>query len=133
MSFSFFRPASRSPQWSPLELVYAIREGLRALDTETGAKALEEVEKNILSMKQLLSGNGEAELDPNQVSQVAVEVCKDDLLSLFVLKLPTLGWQARKDLGHCWCILLSQKVGSSYCCVDYIENHVELLDFLIVW
>ncbi|KAH7666935.1 Mo25-like protein [Dioscorea alata] len=96
MSFSFFRPASRSPQWSPLELVYAIREGLRALDTETGAKALEEVEKNILSMKQLLSGNGEAELDPNQVSQVAVEVCKDDLLSLFVLKLPTLGWQTAR-------------------------------------
>lgn len=38
MSFSFFRSASRSPQWTPLELVYAIREGLRALDTETGAK-----------------------------------------------------------------------------------------------
>ncbi|KAH7666934.1 Armadillo-like helical-containing protein [Dioscorea alata] len=49
-------------------------------------------------MKQLLSGNGEAELDPNQVSQVAVEVCKDDLLSLFVLKLPTLGWQRNRQL-----------------------------------
>ncbi|KAM0947750.1 putative armadillo-like helical protein [Dioscorea sansibarensis] len=132
MSFSFFRPASRSPRSSPVELVNAICESLRALDTETGAKALEEVEKNILSMKQLLSGNGEAELHPDQVSQVADEVCKDDLLSLFVHKLPTLGWHARKDLVHCWCILLSQKVGSSYCCVDYIENHVELLDFLIV-
>lgn len=41
--------------------------------------------------------------------------------------------QARKDLVHCWSILLKQKVDSTYCCAEYIENHLELLDFLVVW
>jgi hypothetical protein len=41
--------------------------------------------------------------------------------------------QGRKDLVHCWCILLRQKVDESYCCVQYLENHVDLLDFLVVW
>lgn len=40
--------------------------------------------------------------------------------------------QARKDLVYCWAILLKQKVGSTYCCVEYIENHFELLDSLVV-
>jgi calcium binding protein 39 len=41
--------------------------------------------------------------------------------------------QGRKDLVHCWCILLRQKIDESYCCVQHIENHVDLLDFLVVW
>ncbi|CAL5417867.1 unnamed protein product [Camellia sinensis] len=39
---------------------------------------------------------------------------------------------ARKDLVHCWSILLKQKGDSTYCCVQYLENHLELLDFLVV-
>lgn len=80
----------------------------------------------------MLSGDGETEPNQDHVSQIALEICKEDVLSLFVQNLPTLGWEARKDLVHCWCILLRQKVGSSYCCVDFIENHLELLDFLVV-
>lgn len=130
MSFSFFKPSkSRS---TPSELVKAIRESLLALDTKTVAKALEEAEKNIVSIRQILSGDGENEPNQDQISQIALDICKEDVLSLFVQKLPTLGWEARKDLVHCWCILLRQKVGTSYCCVDYIENHLELLDFLVV-
>lgn len=41
--------------------------------------------------------------------------------------------QARKDLLHCWSILLKQKVGETYCCVQYFEEHFELLDSLVVW
>lgn len=36
--------------------------------------------------------------------------------------------QARKDLVHCWAILLRDNG-----CLDYIENHPALLDFLIIW
>ncbi|KAJ0979666.1 hypothetical protein J5N97_015140 [Dioscorea zingiberensis] len=134
MSFSFFRPSSRSPRSAPppSDLAKAIRESLLALDTKTAAKALEDVEKNIVLMRQVLSGDGEAEPNLEQVSQLALDICKEDVLSLFVQNLPTLGWKARKDLVHCWCILLGQKVGSTYCCVDYLENHVELLDFLVI-
>eukprot|EP00262_Sarcandra_glabra_P013217 TRINITY_DN3621_c0_g1_i2.p1 TRINITY_DN3621_c0_g1~~TRINITY_DN3621_c0_g1_i2.p1 ORF type:complete len:341 (+),score=57.23 TRINITY_DN3621_c0_g1_i2:113-1135(+) len=134
MSFNFFK--AYRPK-TPLELVKAIRDSLFALDNKTVAevraleKALEEVEKNFLSMRQMLSGDGEVEPNADQVSQLALEICKEDVLSLFVYKLPILGWEARKDLVHCWCILVRQMVDSSYCCLDYIENHLELLDFLV--
>ena len=119
----------------------------------------------------MLSGDGEVEPNQEQVLQIAIEICKEGVLSLFVQNLPSLGWevcyihvlnvilfslsffffeqhsffftefisligsllQGRKDLVHCWSILLRQKVDESYCCVQYIENHVDLLDFLVVW
>lgn len=109
-------------------------------------------------MRHTIAGDGEVEPNQEQVLQIALEICKDGVLSLFVQNLPSLGWevsyihdlnvitffhraisligstlQARKDLVHCWCILLRQKVDESYCCVQYIENHVDLLDFLVVW
>ncbi|KAG8063308.1 hypothetical protein GUJ93_ZPchr0003g16508 [Zizania palustris] len=79
----------------------------------------------------MLSGDGEAEPNQEQVLQITLEICKEDVLSLFVQNLPSLGWGVRKDLVHCWCVLLRQKVDESYCCVKYIENHLELLDFLV--
>ncbi|XP_020590944.1 calcium-binding protein 39 isoform X2 [Phalaenopsis equestris] len=129
MSF-FFKPSRARP--TPAELVKAIRDSFLALDTKTAAKALEDVEKNIVSMRQMLSGDGEAEPSQEQISLIALEICKEDVLSLFVQKLPSLGWDARKDLVHCWGILLRQKVDSTYSCVEYIENHLDLLDFLVI-
>ncbi|XP_059650437.1 uncharacterized protein LOC132296227 isoform X2 [Cornus florida] len=109
MSFSFFKPSRPK---TPQELVKVIKDSLMALDTKTVAevksleKALEEVEKNFVTMRHMLSGDGEVE--PNMD-------------------------QARKDLVHCWFVLLRQKDGSTNCCVQYMENHLELLDFLVVW
>ncbi|GAB2295122.1 hypothetical protein Dimus_038342 [Dionaea muscipula] len=134
MSFSFFKPRPKIPQ----EVAKAIQESLNALDTKTVAevkaleKALEEVEKNFSAMRYMLSGDGETEPNAEQVLQLAIEICKEDVLSLLVLKLPVYGWQARKDLVLCWSILLRQAMDSRYCCVEYIENHSELLDFLVV-
>lgn len=108
------------------------------LDTKTVVevkaleKALEEVEKNFGTMRCMLSGDGEAEPNIDQVIQLAQEICKEDVIALLIHKLPILGWETRKDLVHCLSILLKQKVGSMYCCVEYIENHLELLDFLVV-
>ncbi|GAV63344.1 Mo25 domain-containing protein [Cephalotus follicularis] len=135
MSFSFFKPSRPK---TPQEVVKAIKDSLNGLDTKTVVevkaleKALEEVEKNFVTMRCMLSGDGEVEPNVEQVSQLALEVCKEDVLALLIHKLPILGWEARKDLVHCWCILLKQKVGSTYCCLQYIENHFELLDFLVV-
>ncbi|KAM3707499.1 hypothetical protein ACB098_02G031300 [Castanea mollissima] len=135
MSFSFFKPSRPK---TPAEVAKAIRDSLTALDTKTVVevkaleKALEEVEKNFATMRCMLSGDGENEPNADQVTQLALEICKEDVISLLVHKLPILGWETRKDLVHCWSILLKQKVGSAYCCLQYIENHLELLDFLVV-
>jgi len=116
----------------PQEIARSLKDSLVALDTKTGAKALEDAEKNILTLRHTLAGDGEVEPNQEQVLQIALEICKEGVLSLFVQNLPSLGWEARKDLVHCWCILLRQKVDESYCCVQYIENHFDLLDFLVV-
>ncbi|MED6133387.1 hypothetical protein PIB30_027812 [Stylosanthes scabra] len=133
---SFFFKASRPK--TPQEVAKAIKDSLMALDTKTVAevkaleKALEEVEKNFASMRTMLSGDGESEPNMDQVSQLVEELCKEDVLTLIVHKLPTLGWEARKDLVHCWTIILKHKVDDNHCCVEYVEQHLELLDFLVV-
>ncbi|CAN0856194.1 Calcium-binding protein 39 [Linum grandiflorum] len=135
MSFSFFKPSRPK---TPQEVVRAIKDSLAALDTKTIVdvkaleKASEEVEKNLVSMRYMLSGDGEVEPNMEQVSQLAVEVCNEDVLTLMVHELLNLGWAARKDLVHCWSTLLKHTVESTHCCVEYIENHLELLDFLVV-
>nr|AFK34649.1 unknown [Medicago truncatula] len=134
MSFSFFK-VSRPK--TPQEVVKSIKESLMALDTKTVVevkaleKALEEVEKNFVTMRTMTSGDGESEPNLDQVSQLVEEICKEDVLTLLIHKLPILGWEARKDLVHCWTILLKQKVDSNDCCVEYIHQHIELLDFLV--
>lgn len=135
MSFSFFKPSRPK---TPQELAKAIRDSLLALDTKTVAevkaleKAMEEVEKNIMTMRVMLSGDGEVEPNADQVSQLAVEICNEGVIALFIHRLHILGWEARKNLVHSWCILLKQNVDSKFCCVQYMENHLELLDFLVV-
>ncbi|URD79888.1 Mo25-like [Musa troglodytarum] len=137
---SFLFKSSPRPKPTPAELANAIKESFLALDTNTFAKvvsphlrsgldllALEEVQKNILSMRQMLSGDGEVEPNEDHISQLAVEICKGDVLALFIHKLPTLNWEARKDLVYCWSSLLMQN-----CCVEYIENNLELVDFLVI-
>ncbi|KAA3455683.1 Calcium-binding 39 [Gossypium australe] len=103
MSFSFFKPSR----------------------PKTPPEAMEEVEKNFVTMRCMLSGDGEVEPNVEQVSQLALEISKEDVISLVVHKLPILGWEARKDLVHCWSILLKQQVDSKYCCVEYIEKHLD--------
>ncbi|CAN4113508.1 unnamed protein product [Withania somnifera] len=133
MSFSFFK-ASRPK--TPSELARAVKDSFNALDSITVAevkaldKAMEEVEKNIVAMKVMLIGDGEVEPNPDQVLQLTLEVCNEDVIALFIHKLPILGWE--KNLVHCWSIMLKQKVDSTFCCVQYMGKNLELLDFLVV-
>lgn len=58
-------------------------------------KALEEVEKNVVTMRTMLSGDGESEPNLDQVLQLVEEICKEDVLTLVIHKLPILGWEVR--------------------------------------
>ncbi|KAJ1697663.1 hypothetical protein LUZ63_006175 [Rhynchospora breviuscula] len=131
----FFKAApsmGRMGMASPVEMVRCTKESLVAVHDRSAAKALEDVERNISYLRQTLVGDRETEPNQEIVMQIATEICKEDVLSLFVQKLPSLGWEARKDLVQCWSVLLWQKVGSDHCCAQYLENHVDLLDFLVV-
>ena len=54
---------------------------------------MEEVEKNFVTMRCMLSGDGEVEPNVDQVLQLALEISKEDVLSLVIHKLPILGWE----------------------------------------
>lgn len=60
-------------------------------------QALEEVEKNFSVMRFMLSGDGEVEPNAEQVSQLAEEICKEDVISLLIHKLSLLGWEVSND------------------------------------
>ncbi|XBI66451.1 hypothetical protein VPH35_046024 [Triticum aestivum] len=106
-------------------VVLSIKDSFLALPTKTGDRALEEVEKDISSLRQVLSGDGEAGANQEQVLQIALEICKEGVLSLFVQNLPSLGW------GMGWSEYYSgTELASSE--LQYIADHVELLDFLVV-
>lgn len=130
-SFSFFKPAKPK---TPAELVKATRYALLALDSKLpiDSKALEEAEKNLASIKQMLLGDAETEPNLEQTSQIVLEACRDDILEILVQKLPLLSWDARKDSVQIWSALLRQKIGTSECCLEYLENHLHLLDFLVI-
>ena len=59
-------------------------------------QALEEVEKNISSLRLLIFGDGEVEPNQEQVLQITLEICKEDVISLIVQNLPSLGWGVRQ-------------------------------------
>ncbi|KAF6147379.1 hypothetical protein GIB67_003277 [Kingdonia uniflora] len=59
-------------------------------------------------MRQMLSEGVEVEPNAEHVSQLTSEFYKEDVLSLLIHKVPILGWEAKKDLVHFWCIFLRQ-------------------------
>ncbi|KAI5060098.1 hypothetical protein GOP47_0024518 [Adiantum capillus-veneris] len=130
-SFSFFKQAKPK---TPSELVKATRYVLFGLDSKlpSDPKALEEAEKNLAAIKQALLGDVETEPNPEQISQIVLEACRGDFLETLVQKLPLLTWEARKDSVQIWSVLLRQKIGISACCLEYLENHLHLLDLLVI-
>lgn len=44
-------------------------------------------------MRTMLSGDGEVEPNMDQVLQLTLEICNEDVISLFIHKLSILGWE----------------------------------------
>lgn len=56
----------------------------------------------------MLSGDGEAEPNADQAVQLALEFCKEDVISLVIHKLHILGWEVSKE---------ERFQSASFCCV----------------
>lgn len=68
---------------------------------------MEEVEKNISSLRGMLSGDGEVEPNADQAVQLALEFCKEDVISLVIHKLHILGWEVSemfRFVSLCVCV-----------------------------
>lgn len=56
-------------------------------------QAMEEVEKNFVTMRCMLTGDAEVEPNADQVLQLTQEICKECVIDLLIHKLPVLGWE----------------------------------------
>lgn len=75
---------------------------------------MEEVEKNFSSLRGMLSGDGEAEPNADQAVQLALEFCKEDVISLVIHKLHILGWEVSQRFQFVsLCVCLIESVNES--------------------
>lgn len=56
-------------------------------------QAMEEVEKNFVTMRCMLLGDAEVEPNVDQALQLTQEICKECVIDLLIHKLPVLGWE----------------------------------------
>ncbi|KAL9384690.1 hypothetical protein Peur_021700 [Populus x canadensis] len=119
-----FKPKPRTP----MELVLQTRDLLIFLDqnTETRERKREEkmseLSKQILEMRIVLFGNGQAGPNPDACAHLAREFFKHDTFRLLV---------ARQNATHVLAILQRQRVGGRLIASEYLENNLDLMDVLL--
>ncbi|CAN1175055.1 Putative MO25-like protein At5g47540 [Linum perenne] len=90
-----------------------------------------ELSKNIREMKSILYGDSEAEPVSEACAQLTQEFFKENSLRLFIVCLPKLSLETRKDATQVVANLQRQQVQSRLIASDYLENNTDLLDILM--
>uniref|UniRef100_A0A6N2MF22 MO25-like protein n=1 Tax=Salix viminalis TaxID=40686 RepID=A0A6N2MF22_SALVM len=128
-----FKPKPRTP----MELVLQTRDLLIFLDQNTETRERKRVEKmselskQILEIRIVLFGNGQAEPNPDACAQLAQEFFKHDTFRLLVACLPKLDLGARQNATHVIANLQRQRVGGRLIASEYLENNLDLMDILL--
>ncbi|KAI3657813.1 hypothetical protein MP638_001952 [Amoeboaphelidium occidentale] len=102
-----------------------------ALDRKSVEKYLEEISKNLVSMKAILYGDAESEPVPELVSQLSQEVYQNDLLQLLVSNISKFEFEAKKDVAQVFNNLLRRQIGTRSPTVEYLSTREEILTTLI--
>lgn len=126
MSF-LFKTKTKTPQ----ELVKSARDSIIKLESGDKKKANEEISRNLVSMKNILYGDGENEPVPELVVQLAQEVYGNDLLQLLVQNIGKFEFEAKKDVAQIFNNLLRRQIGTRSPTVEYIATREEILFQLI--
>ncbi|KAJ6723795.1 CALCIUM-BINDING PROTEIN 39-RELATED [Salix koriyanagi] len=128
-----FKPKPRTP----MELVLQTRDLLIFLDQNTETRErkrdekMSELSKQILEIRIVLLGNGQAEPNPDACAQLAQEFFKHDTFRLLVACLPKLDLGARQNATHVIANLQRQRVGGRLIASEYLENNLDLMDILL--
>eukprot|EP01027_Heterolobosea_sp_BB2_P010764 GEZU01015759.1.p1 GENE.GEZU01015759.1~~GEZU01015759.1.p1 ORF type:complete len:277 (-),score=48.63 GEZU01015759.1:430-1260(-) len=122
-------------QKTPKELVAATVESLIALnnkdDPKVGKSAVESLSKYLQEMKVLLYGDAELPPNPEEVTQLAHEAYKLNLLTHLVEHIDDLEFEARKVASQVFNNLLRRQSAGRYPTVEYICRNTQILDTLI--
>ncbi|CAG8478407.1 22011_t:CDS:10 [Cetraspora pellucida] len=122
---------SCSKSKTPHELVKSVKDAVNKLDSMDKKKASEDISKNLLSMKNILYGEGDSEPVQETVAQLAQEVYNNDILQLLVLNIWRFEFEAKKDVSQIFNNLLRRQIGSLTPTVDYLKNKEDILFTLL--
>ncbi|KAJ6319468.1 hypothetical protein OIU78_014980 [Salix suchowensis] len=123
-----FKPKPRTP----MELVLQTRDLLIFLDQNTETRErkrdekMSELSKQILEIRIVLFGNGQAEPNPDACAQLAQEFFKHDTFRLLVACLPKLDLGARQNATHVIANLQRKRVGGRLIASDYEDGDIAL-------
>ncbi|CAN1337160.1 Putative MO25-like protein At5g47540 [Linum perenne] len=114
-------------------LNYVDRSSTYSTDLRDGKREekMLELSKNIRELKSILYGNSEAEPVAEACAQLTQEFFKENTLRLFIVCLPKLNLETRKDATQVVANLQRQQVQSRLIASDYLENNTDLLDILM--
>ncbi|ODV79791.1 uncharacterized protein CANTADRAFT_21079 [Suhomyces tanzawaensis NRRL Y-17324] len=129
MTFLF----KRNPK-NPPELIKALNEQVLKLDynSDSNKKYQDECSRFLKQVKVILHGDDENEPQPDQISQLALEIYSTDCLYNLMVNLKKLDFDSRKDVVILFLTLLRRQIGSKSPTVEYILNQKpEILGLLI--
>lgn len=135
--FSHSATMKSRPPSGPLEYVHVASNCLEAVtnekkDPREQAKAMEDLAKSIRDIKEILYGDTEKFPNADLGVQVTQEIFKGDFFSLLVRSIPLLDFDTRKDASQIVANLQRQKVLNRMVASDYLADHTELLDLMIL-
>lgn len=127
----FFK-SSKSPQ----DIVKSTKEAIAVLEKGDGTgkkaeKAIEDVGKGLVSMKQILYGTQDAEPQAEAIAQLAQEVYTANLLFALITSLSRIDFEARKDAAQIFSNLLRRQIGTRMPTVEHIGSRPDLLLALV--
>ncbi|CAN0890856.1 Stromal 70 kDa heat shock-related protein, chloroplastic [Linum grandiflorum] len=114
-------------------LNYVDRSSTYSTDLRDGKREekMVDLSKNIRELKTILYGNSEAEPVAEACAQLTQEFFKENTLRLFIVCLPKLNLETRKDATQVVANLQRQQVQSRLIASDYLENNTDLLNILM--
>lgn len=99
---------------NPYELIKSLQEALLSLEKgdKKAEKALEDVSKNLVLMKNMLYGSGENEPQTDiAVAQLAQELYNSNLLLLLINNLSKIEFEGKKDVAQIFNNILRRQIG----------------------
>lgn len=130
----------KSKPKTPVDLVRQTRDLLIYLDSNSSSSSSSKdskrdekfatLSKVLRELKQILYGNSEAEPVAEACAQLTQEFFKENTLRLFIICLPKLNLEARKDATQIVANLQRQQVHSRLIACDYLEKNIDLMDIL---
>ncbi|XP_065056108.1 calcium-binding protein 39-like [Rhopilema esculentum] len=128
-------PLFGSSKKNPAEIAKNLRDSLLILEKDEqgkkSEKAVEEVAKHLISMKNILFGAGDQEPQTELVAQLSQEFYSQQLFASLIRNLSKLDFEAKKDVVQIFNNILRRQIGTRSPTVEYIHNEEHILFSLL--